>query len=56
MPIIDSREVRLLRINVMKLVQDLVSCNMTEAEFRYFKEEMENQFNKCLRKEQFNGN
>jgi hypothetical protein len=55
MPIIDSKDVRVLRVSCLKIISDLARPNMTEFEFNYLKEEIENEFKKCLRKESFSG-
>ena len=53
MPIIDSREVRLLRAAVLLLLDIQAKTNMEPKEFEYLKAEVEHAFARTLRKEAF---
>lgn len=55
MPIIDSREVRMLRSCVLKLMNDIAKDVMPQKEYEYFKAEAELAFARTLRMEVFNG-
>ena len=55
MPIIDSREVRMLRSVVLKVLNDQAKEFMQEKEYDYLKAEVEHAFARTLRMEVFNG-